>query len=198
MGLRLRNNEIHIWYAFLGQPVSHRRILEQALSLDECIRAKRFHFEKDKKRFVVCRGILRMLLAHYLSVKPGKLQFCLGEYGKPALDDTFGRGGVYFNLSHSGDHALYAFTRGREIGVDIEQIRDISEMDKIADFSKREDEVFSSLPKSKKKEAFFNCWTRKEAFIIEFLEYVKERYKGLYWHVLPKDIASFWSKQRMH
>jgi 4'-phosphopantetheinyl transferase len=161
------NNEIHIWYASLCQSVSYYHILSQTLSLDEHRRAERFYFERDKKRFVICHGILRMLLAHYLSVKPGKLQFYSGKYGKPALVDTFGRGKLFFNLSRSGDHALYAFTRDREIGIDIEQIRNISEMNQIAErvFSKKEREAFFSLSEKKKEEAFFNCWTRKEAFV---------------------------------
>ncbi len=179
------NNEIHVWYASLGQSIPHYQVLLRVLSIDERIRAKRFHFEKDKKRFVICHGILRILLASYLRIKPDKLQFCFGEYGKPALADTSGRRKIYFNLSRSGDFALYAFTRGSEIGVDIEQIRNISELDQIAEryFSKRESEVFLSLPGNKKKRAFFNCWTRKEAFI-------KAIGDGLY-HPLDKFEVSF-------
>ena len=100
-------------------------------------------------------------------MKPDQLQFCYGKNGKPALVRKWGKGNINFNLSHSEGLALYVFTRDREIGVDIEHIRDIPEMDQIAArfFSVRENAVFRALPESKKKEAFFSCWTRKEAFI---------------------------------
>ena len=89
------------------------------------------------------------------------------DHGKPALADTSGKETIRFNLSKSDRVVLFAFTRDRGIGVDIERVRDISEMDQIAErfFSVRENAVFRALPESKKKEAFFNCWTRKEAFI---------------------------------
>jgi len=134
--------------------------------MDERMRAERFHFERDRKRFIVRRGILRTILGCYLSIEPSRLRFCYGKNGKPALADTSGKGRIRFNLSHSEGLALVAFTRDREIGVDIEHIRDISEMEQIAErfFSVREYTVFRVLPKSKKKEAFFNCWVRKEAF----------------------------------
>ncbi len=165
--LELTTDEIHVWCASLDHPVSRCQRLTQLLSRDERMRVERFHFEKDRKRFIVCRGILRTILGCYLSVQPSRLQFCYGKRGKPALADTFGKGTIRFNISHSNGVALFAFTRDREIGVDIEKIRDIAEMDQIAErfFSARENAVFRALPKSKKKEAFFNCWTRKEAFI---------------------------------
>ncbi len=150
------------------------------------MRAERFHFEKFRKNFIVCRGILRMLLSCYLGVEPSHLQFCYGKNGKPALADTFGKGTIHFNLSKSDGVAIYAFNRDCEIGVDIERIRDLSEMDQIAErfFSIRENEVFHVLPKSKRKEAFFNCWTRKEAFI-------KAVGDGLSWPLDKFDVSLF-------
>ncbi len=160
----LTTDEIHIWCASLDQPVSG---FQRLLSVDEEARAERYHFDEDRRRFIVRRGILKTLLGNYLGIEPYQIQFCYGKNGKPALSDTFGNGEVRFNLSHSEGLALYAFTRSRKIGVDIEYIRDVPEMEQIADryFSENEKAVFHTLPESKKKEAFFNCWTRKEAFI---------------------------------
>jgi len=160
----LTTDEIHIWYAYLDKPVSQFWGL---LSMDERRRAGRFHFEEDRRRFIVRQGILRKILGYYLGVEPSRFQFCYGNNGKPALADTFGKGKVRFNSSHSEGLALYAFTRDREIGVDIEHIGDGFEMEQIAEqfFSTREKAIFRALPESKKKRAFFNCWTRKEAFI---------------------------------
>lgn len=165
--LALRPDEIHVWFTSLNQPVSRFQMLSQTLSLNEHLRAERFHFQKDREHFVVSRGILRTILGCYLNIEPSWLRFCYGKHGKPALADTFGKGTVFFSMSDSQRFAIYAFSRDSEIGVDIEQIYNISEMDQIAErfFSVSENAVFRSLPETIKKEAFFNCWTRKEAFI---------------------------------
>ena len=165
--LELGNNEVHIWCVSLDQLASRFQILSQKLSMDEHMRAERFYFERDRKRYIIGRGILRTIIGYYSGVEAGKLRFRYGRHGKPALADTFGKGMIYFNLSHSKGLALYAFTRDSEIGIDIEHIREIPEMEHIVErfFSEREKAVFRALPESKKKEAFFNCWTRKEAFI---------------------------------
>jgi 4'-phosphopantetheinyl transferase len=114
-------DEIHLWYACLDRPAVDFRSL---LSPDETIRAQRFHLERDRQRFIVRRGLLRTMLSGYLHADPGQLQFCCGRNGKPTLTDESGRK-ICFNLSHAGGLALYGFTRGREIGVDIERVRDV-------------------------------------------------------------------------
>ena len=167
LDLRIKSDEIHLWRASLDQSVSQLHRLRQTLSSDERMRAERFRFEQDRKHFVAGRGILRMILGRYLNVEPDRMQFCYGKHGKPELSDALGKRNILFNMSDSEGLALYAFTRSHEIGVDIESIREISEMDQIAQsfFSSGENAVFCSIPNGKKKEAFFNCWTRKEAFI---------------------------------
>jgi len=167
LDLALTSDEIHVWCVPLDLSVSRFEMLSQTLSLDERMRAERFHFEKDRKRFIVGRAILRTILGYYLNIEPSRLTFCYGKYGKPALADTFGKETICFNLSHSDGLGLYGFTLGCEIGVDIEHIRDISEMEQIAErfFCASEKAFFRSLPEDKKKEAFFDCWTRKEAII---------------------------------
>ena len=165
--LKLNDNEAHAWKASLDQPASIIQMLEQTLSMEEKKRAGRFYFEKDRRRFIVGRGLLRTILEDYLNIDPIQLEFRYGKNGKPKLADKFGEGSINFNLSHSGDLALYGFTRYAKIGVDIERIRKIPDMEKIAEqfFSVRENTVFHSLPTGKRQEAFYNCWTRKEAFI---------------------------------
>lgn len=167
MDFEITPDEVHIWCTSLDQPEPRFHILSQTLSVDDRIRAERFYFEKDRKHFVIRRGILRTILGCYLGVEPSRLQFCYGKNGKPALANAFDEGTIHFNMSDSEGLALYAFTRDREIGVDIEHIHDIAGMEQIAQqfFSVRENAAFRALPESTKKEAFFNCWTRKEAFI---------------------------------
>jgi len=166
-GFQLLKGDIHIWRVNLDLPSMGIQKLYQTLSMDERVRAERFNFEKDRKQYVVGVGTLRAILGCYIGVEPSELRFCHGNHGKPRLSDSFGNKTIYFNMSYSERLALYGFTRDREIGVDIEFMRDFPEMDKIAKrcFSIKENEVFLSLPESKKKEAFFNCWTRKEAFV---------------------------------
>ncbi len=148
----------------MDRPISQYYSL---LAANERKRAERFHFEKDRNRFIVRRGILRILLGCYLGVEPSRLLFSYGKNDKPVLADIYDSTEMHFNLSHSEGLAIYAFTGDREIGIDIEQIRDIPDMEQIFErfFSPRENEVFHILPESRRKEAFFNCWTRKEAFI---------------------------------
>ncbi len=162
--LELARDEVHIWSAFLDRTISPYHSL---LVAGERKRAGRFHFEKERNRFIVRRGILRILLGCYLGVEPERVLFSYGKNDKPALADDFNRKKIHFNLSHSEGLAIYAFIRNREIGIDIERIRDMPEMDQIAMsfFSPGENEVFRILPESGKRQAFFNCWTRKEAFI---------------------------------
>jgi 4'-phosphopantetheinyl transferase len=116
---------------------------------------------------VAGRGFLRMILSRYIGVRPTRLQFCYGPQGKPALAGSDGMGGLRFNVSHSHGLALYAVTRSREIGVDLEAIRLDLDVERIAErcFSSRERSVLAALPAHLRAQAFFACWTRKEAFV---------------------------------
>jgi len=131
------------------------------------MRAERFYFKRDRKHFIVGRGLLRTILGCYLGIAPNRLQFCYGPRGKPDLAETSGGSKLCFNLSHSQGLALYGVTREREIGIDLEHIRSISQAEQIAErfFSVQENAVFRVLPPSKKQVAFLNCWTRKEAYL---------------------------------
>jgi len=165
--LSLSEKEIHIWCAALDLPIINFEKLNEALCREERLKAERFHFERERRRFIVGRGILRRILSHYLSIRPVDLQFSYGENGKPGLTNSFRNGRIDFNMTRSEGLALYGFARDRQIGVDVERIRDLPEMDRIVEifFSERENDIFRSLPENRKKEAFFRCWTRKEAFI---------------------------------
>jgi 4'-phosphopantetheinyl transferase len=157
--------ELHFWRADLDQPGKRVQEFYDYLTADEKMRAERFHFERDRSRFITGRGILRQLLAGYLGVEPGAIRFCYGKDGKPELQGAFSTSGIQFNLSHSEGLALYAFTLDHEVGVDVEHIREISEMGYIAEqfFSVGERDLFGALPESEKQKTFFTWWTRKEA-----------------------------------
>lgn len=165
--IALGNDEVHVWRAALNLTASYVQRLRQTLSTDEQARAERFHFQTDREHFVVARGLLRSILAGYLDVAPGQLRFGYSPYGKPTLAGEFEKHGICFNLSHSGGLVLYAVTRGRELGIDLERIRPDFADERIAEqfFSPRETAALRALPTSMQHVAFFNCWTRKEAFI---------------------------------
>lgn len=165
--LPLSGNDLHVWRAGLDLPESSLLEFKGNLSSDEQAKAEHFRFARDGNRFIAARGILRALLSGYLNLEPGAIRFRYDEGGKPRLIEEFGKGGLRFNLSHSEGLALFAFTRDREVGVDIEYRQEIPEMDQIVEhfFSERERALFGSLPENRKKDSFFSWWTRKEAFI---------------------------------
>src|SRR6266487_1195946 len=153
--LTLPHDEVHVWRASLDQHPSFVEQLGQTLSAAERTRAERFYFTHDRQRFIICRGFLRSILGRYMGIEPEQAQFCSGPYGKLALAETrptvkvthtpaapWDDNTLRFNVSHSQALALYAFTRGREIGVDLEYIRPVEG-----------------------DEQFLLYWTRKEAYL---------------------------------
>lgn len=165
--LVLSSDEVHVWCASLDQSASQVQQLAETLCPDERKRAERFHFERDSKHFIVSRGLLRTILGGYLDIEPSQLEFRYGSRGKPALAETVGGSTLCFNLSHSHGLALYAIARVRELGIDLEHIRPLPDAEKIAQrfFSVREHTMICSLPTRKQHEAFFQCWTCKEAYL---------------------------------
>jgi 4'-phosphopantetheinyl transferase len=172
--LHLTDSKVHIWRASLRLDAAVLRRLEAHLSPDERSRAERFHFDRDRDRFVGARGILRELLGSYLNRDPAELELSYGPQGKPAVRNNDPQERIQFNLSHSHDLAVYAFARNRELGIDVEPIRPEFAGENIAErhFSAREVDEWHGLPSELRSEAFFLCWTRKEA-------YVKARGEGL-------------------
>jgi len=134
-----------------------------SLASDERARAARFHSARHRDDYIVARGRLREILSIYLGQPPAGIEFTYGPFGKPGLLIP----GVHFNVSHSGALAVYAITRGRSVGIDIEEIRPEFSQERIAErfFSAREVGELRSLPEEAQAEAFFRCWTRKEAYV---------------------------------
>ena len=166
-------NHVDVWRADLDLRPPELYRLQKTLSPDELERAARFHFPNDQQHFIVARGVLRDILARYLGRSPAELHFSYASFGKPSLAPDFAADSLRFNLSHSGSIALYAVACQHEVGIDLERIEpklanDIAEKF----FSRNEVAKLRSLPSSARLQAFFNCWTRKEA-------YVKARGAGL-------------------
>jgi 4'-phosphopantetheinyl transferase len=160
--LSLEINEAHLWLTPLD--VNDVGELEQVISYDERARAARFRFDLHRKQFIAARGFLRIILGKYLRTNPQHIRFEYGEFGKPSIA---GESAIKFNVSHSGSLAFYAVTRSREIGVDIEQIKPSFADDGMVSFclTAQEKAHLQTLPKNKRELFFFECWTRKEAFL---------------------------------
>ena len=165
--LRLTGDEIHVWCAALDELAPGLSSFAETLSSSECDRAERFRFERDRTRFIIRHGLLRMLLGRYLDIEPARLSFNCEPRGKPVLSGLASGQTLHFNLSHSDGVALFGFARLFPLGVDIERIRSVPEADEIAAkfFSTRESAVLNAAAVEQKLESFFNCWTRKEAYL---------------------------------
>jgi 4'-phosphopantetheinyl transferase len=172
--LILAQNEVHIWRAWLPCDASMLAGCEKALTPAEKERAGRFLFEKAKREFVGTRSVLRQLLAGYLGGNPPDIQLGYGANGKPVLATNDRPVGLRFNVSHSHGLLVLAFACERDVGVDIEKICEGIASKDIArsHFSEKENEELTRLPPECRTRGFFNCWTRKEA-------YVKARGDGL-------------------
>jgi 4'-phosphopantetheinyl transferase len=172
--LVLGNDDVHVWRATLDKTPSQIQSYLHNLAADEHVRAERFYFERDREHFIAARGVLRAILGGYLHRTPESLSFCYSSHGKPALAGESAEDAIRFNVSHSQGVALFAVTRGREVGIDIEHIRFDLEVAEIAErfFSPWEVATLRALPIEAQRQAFFCCWTRKEA-------YIKARGEGL-------------------
>jgi 4'-phosphopantetheinyl transferase len=159
--LQLPPGEVQVWRAWLGE--DRAASLHGLLSADEQQRAARFLFPRHRAAYVVARGLLRTLLARYLDTDPSALRFTYNPHGKPDLPDAELR----FNLAHSHGLAVYAVSRKRTVGVDVEHVRTEVATDAIAKrhFSACELDELQRVPEQLRTQAFFHAWTRKEAFL---------------------------------
>lgn len=164
--LPLPEHEVQLWRIDLDAIRDNESRWHHLLSSDESTRAARFHFLRDRQYFAASRATLRTILASYLTTDPRSLIFSYSKKEKPSLVSDAATD-ITFNISHSGGVALFAFSRRREIGVDVEQIRRDFDVEAIARrfFSAREQVQLAALPAEQRVEAFFRCWTRKEAYI---------------------------------
>jgi 4'-phosphopantetheinyl transferase len=162
--LTLGENEVHIWRAWLDVDAREFARLSSYLSPDELLRANRFVFSRDRHHFTVARGRLRELLGLYLKATAESFRFRTGRNGKPSLAEDIP---VRFNLTHSHGLALFGFVINHELGIDVEKVRAEFASKEIAEryFSAAEQRELSQLPAEMHTDAFFLCWTRKEAYV---------------------------------
>lgn len=187
----LQAGDVHVWYVDLAAGAGAVARLATGLADDERVRAGRFRFDRDARRFVVARSALRAVIGRYLGLAPGSVEFTYGVHGKPGL------GGVHavlgFNLSHSGEVAVAAVGWRRALGVDVELRRPLPDLAALAarSFAPRERAVLEALPEVERPAAFFRCWTRKEAFIKATGEGLAQALDGFVVSLGPGESARF-------
>lgn len=159
--------EVHLWTARLDLAEAEVAAFRTLIDEEEKARADHFHFDVHRRRFTIGRGFQRVVLGAYLDKDPASIRYRHGPKGKPALADFVQRGALFFNLSNSHDLALLALAREQEIGVDLEHVRDVADLESLAvrNFSSGEYTKLLALPRHLHQEAFFRCWTRKEAYL---------------------------------
>ena len=163
--LALAPASVDVWLAFCP-PDGPAPALEAVLSVDERERAGRFVFARDRRRFVAARGLLRGVLARYLAIAAAEVRFTYAAHGKPMLADEHAPR-LDFNVSHSEEAVVIAVSHAGPVGVDVEAIRTMADRDDIArrTFAPGEFSRLCLVDEGRRTEAFFNCWTRKEAFV---------------------------------
>lgn len=160
-------DEVHVWRFHLDRTQLELEYLTATLSSDELTRANRFYFPEHRQHFIAGRGILRQILGGYLGIAPERVKFDYEPRGKPVLAEDLQHSCLLFNLSHSQNLALCAVNYTRQIGVDLEFVRPMSDVEVLAQrfFLSREYDLMRSLPEDQKQKTFFRYWTCKEAYL---------------------------------
>jgi len=165
--LQATSDRVDVWFVPLQSPQQNYEQLLQALSGDERKRAARFYFDVHRKRFVIGRAMLRTILSRYLGIAPAEIRFDYGAHGKPILAGADLARSLSFNASGSNDLAVYGVTRDREIGIDVEWMEPDRSCDRIVErfYAEGEKQAYREVGAAERRTAFFQSWTRKEAYI---------------------------------
>ena len=201
--IRLQPGQVHLWAAAMNEFVDQAPKLGLLLSPAEQVTAHKFKFARDRNRYLIRRGLLRLLLSRYLQQLPAAIEFQHGAYGKPEIKNHASGAPLFFNTSHSADIAVCAITSAGPVGVDIERTRTIPDIQKIARryFRPRETETLMALPAESRLQAFYACWTRKEAFLKATGEGIAESLAKVEVTLAPRDppaVVSLTGNPRAH
>lgn len=155
-----RKSQVCLWFCNAGQVTQRGQEIETVLSAAERARARRFAFPHLRWRYALGRALLRQILGEQLGKDPASIDIKVRSGGKPFVDDA-----LYFNSSGSGDWLLIGLSKDSEIGVDIELLKDVDEMDALVSryFSPKEGTEIRSAPETIRQRMFFRGWSRKEA-----------------------------------
>jgi 4'-phosphopantetheinyl transferase len=163
----LTTKDVHAWAVPLDVSQRAYDSLLATLASNECDRASDFRFDDPRRRYVITRGTLRTLLADYLHSHPLEIELTIDENQKPQLASKHSAIDLYFNVSHSGDLAVIGFALGCDVGIDVEQLREVGHLEQIARrfLHPSEIEAVLAAPAPERNLAFLRCWTGKEAIL---------------------------------
>jgi 4'-phosphopantetheinyl transferase len=163
--LQINESQVDVWRASQNLPEFALKRLRLFLSKDELEVADSYEFKDEGNHFIASRGTLRKILGLYLKVNPAEIRFTYGAHGKPRLE--YPESPLEFNISHSGDIVVVAVTKETQVGVDIEYLNMVSDIDFMSDrfLTRREKEAYSELDDDDKRKEFLACWTLKEACV---------------------------------
>jgi 4'-phosphopantetheinyl transferase len=180
----VRSADVQLWWTLLSDFTQDPNCLVDYLSPDELDRANQFVRSRDRERFIFARAALRNILSKYLDTEPRVIRFQYGLYGKPELVPEFRKVDLLFNLAHSHEMVVCGVSHGRQLGVDVEYLQQIPDLEQIVStaFSPNEQADWYELEPSQKLQGFYDCWTRKEA-------YVKARGDGLSLRLQAFDVS---------
>jgi 4'-phosphopantetheinyl transferase len=185
--------ELQVWVANLDQP--ERRVEELAATLDaaERERASRITSDKRRRRFVAGRGMLRELLGTATNTAPATIRLTYGPHGKPELADA-ARREIHFNVSHADDQVVYVVSRSCRVGIDIECVRPIANVNRLSRrfLSPSEQTALLGVPEERRLAAFFSCWTLKEALVKGRGEGISGSFRHFNVPVAPVEVARPW------
>jgi 4'-phosphopantetheinyl transferase len=161
----LAKDSIHVWWVALHASGEIEKVFEKILSSNEILLGQSFVNSTLRRHFTLSHGVLRVLMSQYLDTCPSKVAFGYGRTGKPFVKNENAR--IEFNMSHSDDVAVYAFASGCRLGIDIERRRSMPDLEAVAKlfFNPQECAELQTVEKACQEEAFFRCWTRKEAYV---------------------------------
>jgi len=164
--ISLGEDQVHIWCVTTTVNSEQSEHARRILSKEEILRLGRYYLKGNGSKFSQTRAWLRVILGQYLKIPPQEIEFHSNEYGKLFLKETH-ESNIFFSISHSGSLTLYAFCRGRNIGVDVELVRCLANPEKIvqAFFSEYEASCFAKIPYDDRNVAFFALCTLKEAYV---------------------------------
>lgn len=181
-----RARPIYLWCTFYADLENEALLREYRSLLSESERQQelRFHFARDRRRYLVTRALVRTVLSRYAAIAPGEWTFAVNDYGRPRIANAgHAAGQISFNVSHTDSLIILAVAQGHEVGVDVENTRVRAACIDIADrfFAPAEVSALHALPKARQQHRFFEYWTLKES-------YIKARSMGL---SIPLDHFSF-------
>jgi 4'-phosphopantetheinyl transferase len=164
------DDAVHVYTACMNLSKKNINKLNKILSENERKRAERFLFKHHKMRFIASHGFLRNILSKYLNIKPSLIRFNYSKKGKPRVSSIMNNANntkIAFNMSHSENMALFGITKCSSVGIDIEYIRPIIDIDSLIKrfFTQNEYILINSLKKDEKLKKFFDIWTLKESYL---------------------------------